>query len=218
MKNFKNATQAFEYYYDKIIYEGEVRCNGTKRLKNVMFNIVNPLDSYITTPFRGWDSTYADAEWRWYMSQNRSVEELKKIAPIWDKMHNGDNIVNSNYGYQWNRNRQLDFVIEELLNNPTTRRATLTINDTKDWQLHEFDTPCTQTIMFEIGNDGLLHMTVVMRSNDLWYGFCNDQYTFTELFKLVAANVGLLVGTYTHMAHDLHLYDNKLNKKNDYGK
>jgi len=55
-------------------------------------------------------------------------------------------------------------------------------------------------------------MCVVMRSNDLWYGFCNDQYQFSNLQMLVAQRAGYEVGTYYHYAHNMHLYKNKLLK------
>ena len=34
-------------------------------------------------------------------------------------------------------------------------------------------------------------MCVVMRSNDLWFGFCNDQYCFSKLQELVADTTGI---------------------------
>ena len=55
-------------------------------------------------------------------------------------------------------------------------------------------------------------MCVTMRSNDLWFGFCNDQYCFSELQKLVAEKTGYEVGSYYHFAHNLHLYERDLNK------
>ena len=56
-------------------------------------------------------------------------------------------------------------------------------------------------------------MAVLMRSNDLWYGFCNDQYCFSKLQELVALRLGIDVGEYYHFAHNLHIYNNFLNKK-----
>ena len=71
------------------------------------------------------------------------------------------------------------------------------------------DTPCTYAVQFTVLN-GKLNMSVVMRSNDLWYGFCNDQYQFSNLQMYVAYELNLPVGTYYHFAHNLHLYNDKL--------
>jgi thymidylate synthase len=53
-------------------------------------------------------------------------------------------------------------------------------------------------------------MTVLMRSNDLWFGFCNDQYCFSKLQELIANKLNINVGWYYHFANNLHLYENQL--------
>ena len=53
-------------------------------------------------------------------------------------------------------------------------------------------------------------MSVYMRSNDIWYGFCNDQYQFSSLQKMIAERLSIDVGWYYHHAHNMHLYNNKL--------
>jgi thymidylate synthase len=58
--------------------------------------------------------------------------------------------------------------------------------------------------------DEKLNMSVMMRSNDLWYGFCNDQYCFSMLQQMVADRLSIGIGTYYHFANNLHLYNNKL--------
>ncbi len=207
---FNKAQDAFEYYYKEITDNGNILEN-TLFLNNVGFYIKNPLDNLINTEWRKWKNSYANIEWNWYLSENRSVSEIKKHAKIWDKMHNGDNLVNSNYGYQWNRNNQLQFIIDELIKNSNSRRAVLTIYDGKEHEKHSFDTPCTLNIVFNI-SDNKLNMSVIMRSNDLFYGFCNDQYCFSKLQELVSLKLNLEIGWYFHFANNLHLYNNKLNK------
>ena len=122
--------------------------------------------------------------------------------------------VNSNYGWQWERNGQLDKVIKLLNDNPKTRQAAISIYDAKEIKSYKYDTPCTYAVQFTI-LDNKLNMCVTMRSNDLWYGFCNDQYCFSKLQKLVADEVGWPVGTYFHFAHNLHLYNNIIEKINE---
>jgi thymidylate synthase len=102
-------------------------------------------------------------------------------------------------------------VIRLLEDNPKTRQAAISIYDAKEWKDYEHDTPCTYAVQFTIIGQKL-NMCVTMRSNDLWYGFCNDQYCFSKLQELVAAETGLLIGSYYHFAHNLHLYDNIIEK------
>ena len=204
---FLNAQEAFEYFFDEINSKGVNTNIGTRALYNVNICILRPKDRLIKTEWRKWSEKYAEREWQWYLSQSRSVEEIKKYAPTWDKMHGGDNIVNSNYGYQWMRNGQLEKCIKQLKENKNTRQAWLTIFDGKEKDDYMYDTPCTLSIGFDIKPQiGTLDMCVTMRSNDLVYGFCNDQYCFTKLQKMVADELGVPTGTYYHFAHDLHIY------------
>jgi thymidylate synthase len=212
---FLNAQEAFEYIYSQIIRYGYNTQVGTRALYDVGFYIEHPSDNNIKTRWRKWNPRYAEREWQWYLSQNRSVEELKKHAPIWDKMHGGDNIVNSNYGWQWGRNNQLDKTIEQLKKDKNTRQAWISIFDGKEKDQYQYDTPCTLAVGFNVHPcaDNELNMTVLMRSNDLVYGFCNEQYCFSKLQELVAAELGLKVGTYYHFAHDMHIYEKHFNLK-----
>ena len=140
-----------------------------------------------------------------------------KIPEIWKRMANEEGYVNSNYGYQWQRGgnhvSQLDYVVGLLRDNPRTRQACISIYDGKEHRDYKHDTPCTYAIQFTIQAQHL-NMCVTMRSNDLWYGFCNDQYCFSKLQLLVADKLELLVGDYYHFAHNLHLYDNIIEKIN----
>ena len=129
-------------------------------------------------------------------------------------MSDEDGNVNSNYGWQWQRNKQLAKVIDMLRINPNTRQATVSIYDAKEISAYKYDTPCTYAIQFTIIDDKL-NMCVTMRSNDLWYGFCNDQYCFSRLQLMVADELRLRLGEYYHFAHNLHLYNNIIEKINE---
>jgi len=210
---FKNAQEAFEFYYNEISNNG-INFSNTKTLFDQGFKIINPLDNTINTLFRKWNHQYAEAEWQWYLSGDRNLKGLEKtygkVPEIWKRMafDNGD--VNSNYGWQWNRNNQLSRVIKLLKANKSTRQATISIYDGKEISEYIYDTPCTYSVQFTIVNDRL-NMSVLMRSNDLWFGFCNDQYCFSRLQEMVSNELNIEIGTYYHYAHNLHVYENFLN-------
>ena len=214
-KTFKRANDAYEYYHDKIIREG-VNFGDTKALFNVGFYIENPLDHEIENKERKWNPVYAEAEWQWYLSGDRNTAKLGelygKVPEIWKRMADGEGDVNSNYGWQWKRNDQIGYVIDLLRHSPDTRQAAISIYDCKEHDTFTFDTPCTYAVQFTI-LDNKLNMSVVMRSNDLWYGFCNDQYQFSKLQHYVWNRLGnkdIEIGTYFHYAHNLHLYNDKI--------
>lgn len=206
---YENANQAFNILAQRIAGCGEMSGNNTIRLENVGFYIAHPEHNIITEEWRKWNSKYAEREWNWYLSHSRDVSELQKHAPAWKHMHGGDCQVNSNYGWLWNRNKQLQKVIEKLQFNPDTRQAWLTLYDGKEMDDYEYDTPCTLNIGFKVhryADENVLSMTVMMRSNDLIFGFCNDQYCFSQLQKYIASRIGATVGDYYHFAQDLHIY------------
>ena len=224
--NFKNADKAFRHYKNYIKDYG-VQFDDTQALFNVGFYIENPMDNLISCADRNWKWDYAEAEWQWYLSGDNNIKKLGelygKVPEIWKRMANQWGYVNSNYGWQWQRDagvpfeggtkyiQQLDYVINLLKDNPRTRQAAISIYDAKEHNKYEFDTPCTYAIQFTIQAQHL-NMCVTMRSNDLWYGFCNDQYCFSKLQELVAMKTGLLIGNYYHFAHNLHLYHNTIEK------
>ena len=213
MRNtFETANKAYEYMHNEIITNG-IEFAGTKALFNIGFTIENPTNKVITNKERNWNEEYAAAEWQWYLSGDPKIKKLGelygKIPPIWKRMANEDGEVNSNYGYQWKRHEQFEKVIYMLRSNPETRQAAISIYDGKEIHKYSNDTPCTYAVQFTIVQ-GKLYMSVYMRSNDLWYGFCNDQYQFASLQELVAERLNLPVGTYYHHAHNLHLYNDKI--------
>ena len=209
---FDNANEAYEFLLNQTIEHGE-DFDDTKAIFNCGFYIMNPQKNHITNKERKWSLKYAEAEWQWYLSGDPSISKLGelygKIPPIWEKMADSLGNVRSNYGWQWKRNAQIDYVTAKLKTNPKTRHAAISIFDGKEFDTYRNDTPCTYAVQFTIINDKLC-MSVYMRSNDIWYGFCNDQYQFSSLQKLVAERVKINVGWYYHHAHNLHLYNNKL--------
>ena len=219
MRNkFLNANEAFHYYYHKLESYGE-DFDNTKAFFNIGFTLERPWLNMITDTedlIRNWKENYADAEWQWYMSGDRNTSKLGelygKIPEIWHRMSDDKGNVNSNYGWQWIRGRQLDRIITMLKTNPNTRQAAISIYDGKEINDYENDTPCTYAVQFTIRNNKL-DMCVVMRSNDIWYGFCNDQYCFSNLQSLVAYETGYEIGEYYHFAHNLHLYKDKINDR-----
>ena len=212
LNSYKNANAAFEDLLDYAIQDG-IDFDNTKALFNCGFYIQNPLDNHITHKQRDWKLEYAEAEWQWYLSGDRNIKKLGnlygKIPTIWQRMADSFGNVMSNYGWQWQRNHQIDYVVGKLREQPNTRQAAISIYDCKEFERYRKDTPCTYAIQFTRFEDKL-NMSVYMRSNDIWYGFCNDQYQFSSLQKMIAERLSIDVGWYYHHAHNMHLYNDKL--------
>ena len=212
IESFETASDAYDCYLHVIQNYG-VDFGDTKALFNVGFIIKNPSLKMIHNEDRNWNLKYAEAEWQWYLSGDPNISKLGAIfglvPKIWQQMADSLGLVRSNYGWQWQRENQIDKVVAMLKDNPETRQAAISIYDGKEIDTYRKDTPCTYAIQFTVLNNKL-NMSVYMRSNDLWYGFCNDQYQFASLQELIAERTGYEMGTYYHHAHNLHLYNNKI--------
>ena len=211
-KVFRNANEAYEYLHDRIIQDG-IEFGNTKALFNVGFYITDSQDNKIINKERNWKQDYAEAEWQWYLSGDPCIDALGeiygKVPEIWKRMANSKGMVNSNYGWQWKRQNQIDYVVNKLRTEKNTRQACISIYDCKEHDDYKYDTPCTYAIQFTMVH-GRLDMCVTMRSNDLWYGFCNDQYCFSRLQAMVAHKLNVEPGVYYHFAHNMHLYNDKI--------
>jgi len=209
--SFENATHAFEYWLEILRNSGQ-NFQNTKALFNIGFWLENPMDNIVYHRERTWNQEYADAEWKWYLSGDNRLSTLGeiygKVPKIWQRMADQDGRVNSNYGWQWQRSRQLDYVVNLLERDPQTRQAAISIYDGKENANYAFDTPCTYAVQFYITDDKL-NMSVMMRSNDLWFGFAIDQYCFSKLQQTVAQRLSIDVGQYFHFANNLHIYEDR---------
>ena len=143
-KVFRNANEAYEYVHDQILQNG-VTFGDTKALFNVGFYMTDPNERKIINRERKWNEEYAEAEWQWYKSGDPHISTLGdiygKVPEIWKRMADPKGYVNSNYGYQWERNRQLSKVMRMLKDNPDTRQACISIYDGKEIGDYANDTP-----------------------------------------------------------------------------
>lgn len=207
---FRTANEAFKYYLTEIKISSQAfDYANTKAIFNQGFTITSPKEFIISIEERNWSLAYARREWEWYKTGNRSVEEMQKHAPIWRRMHGGDNLVWSNYGWWWKLGHQLEEVTNMLKKDIHTRRAVVVHYDPTLVGNFEYDTPCNLVLNFYI-LEGFLHLTIFARSIDLWYGFCNDQYCFSRLMIEMAEKLNRPIGQMHWFITNLHLYNDKL--------
>jgi thymidylate synthase len=103
-------------------------------------------------------------------------------------------------------------VVDKLRSDKDSRQGVITLwNPLLDSETGRKDYPCTITLGFRLRGDRL-NASVVMRSNDVWLGTCYDIFQFTQLQYTIANMLGVDVGTYTHVAWSLHLYERDIDK------
>jgi thymidylate synthase len=101
---------------------------------------------------------------------------------------------------------QIVAMLKEKLGKSDTRQALAQVFRQSDLKDSSGDVPCTTTLQF-LPRRGRLHMIVTMRSNDVYLGFPHDVFAFTFIQELVARQLNVEMGTYSHFVGSLHLYD-----------
>ncbi|MFG0245710.1 MAG: thymidylate synthase [Phycisphaerales bacterium JB052] len=105
---------------------------------------------------------------------------------------------------------QLNQAYHLLRKDPDTRQAVVNVyNYMQDGHGDKRNEPCTLALHFLL-RDGALNMTAYMRSNDIWWGFPYDMAAFAFLQQVMAHWLGVELGTYTHVATSLHMYESMI--------
>lgn len=203
--------EAFEHWYDELTNMNDEKESRDGAVCGEIINAItvlkNPTNNVMKSEIRNLSMKYAVGELLWYMSGNNELTAIQLYTHNWDRMSDDGKTVNSNYGYcikskygfdQWRK------VKSELLQDPNSRRAVIHIKSPND-DMNSKDVNCTICLQFFI-RDGKLYMTTYMRSNDIWLGFPYDVFQFTCMQILMAMELGLKLGTYTHVVGSLHLY------------
>ena len=124
---------------------------------------------------------YIKKELRWYKSQITNVNAIgDKVPEAWKYAANDYGEINSNYGqiiFSDKYYHQYGRVLDELLENPDGRRASMIYNRPSIWEEYnengKNDFICTNSVTYYIRNDKL-YCVVQMRSNDVVFGYKND--------------------------------------------
>tara|TARA_B100001113_G_C21079620_1_gene609300 strand:- start:401 stop:1063 length:663 start_codon:yes stop_codon:yes gene_type:complete len=160
---------------------------------------------------------YVDAELRWYESESTNIydiyEDEKDPPQAWQYSANRHGEINSNYGYLiWN-NRfhcQYERALEELEENPDSRRAIMIYNRPDIWMEYnnngKNDFICTNAVCYYIRNEEL-QAVVQMRSNDVVFGYKNDYAWQQYVLESLANDLGIQPGFITWQVQNLHVYE-----------
>lgn len=183
---------------------------------NAVTSIMDPTRCILKTDIRRLPMRYMVGEMLWYLSGVPTLDAIRLYTKAWDRMSDDGKYVNSNYGYRIKYGHceysnevfnQLEMVEEMLRKDPSSRQAVIHIKQARDLVKYPTkDVNCTVCLQFFI-RDKKIYMTTYMRSNDLWMGFPNDVFQFTAIQTYLAMRLGVGLGSYTHIAGSLHLYE-----------
>ena len=144
------------------------------------------------------NASYIEIEKAWYESQSTNVNWItntynRNVPEAWKLAANDFGQINSNYGhliYSDKYHNQYGRVLDELLENPDGRRASMIYTRPSIWMEYNEDGKndfiCTNAVTYYI-RDNWLQSVVQMRSNDVVFGYKNDYawqlYVLEQLVK-----------------------------------
>ncbi len=148
--------------------------------------------------------------WIWQKKSN-NIHDLH--SHIWDSWADENGSIGKAYGYQLGKKAiykegefdQVDRVLFDLKNNPTSRRIMTNIYNFED--LHEMNLyPCAYSMTFNVTGD-VLNGILNQRSNDMLTANNWNVAQYALLLHMFAQASGLKAGTLIHVIADAHIYD-----------
>ena len=217
--NFENFTECYigliKEVYNNPTYMSAPRGQKIKEKLGVSFTIRNPRDRIPYVAGRKFSVSYMVAELLWYLSANNKTEWISKYSAFWKDISDDGVTANSAYGARLfekhpkiadGRYCQWQYILSELNRDSDSRRAVMHLRVPSDSIDATLDVPCTLSLQFFIRSEEL-HMIVNMRSSDLVFGIAYDIPAFTLFQEILAGQLGVGLGTYTHMSNSLHIYE-----------
>lgn len=221
--NAKTVNEAWLAAFNALQEQAEKGYNAGSRdgavvgeICDAVFCVEDPTRNIVSNQIRKMPMRYAVGELAWYLSGSNKVKGISRFAKKWAEISDDGETNNSAYGWrifdkfgfnQWEHIKDL------LRKDPASRQAVIHIKDADNHPTK--DVPCTVYLQFFI-RDGKLNMSTHMRSNDIWMGVPYDMFSFCFLQILLAMELGVEIGQYTHYAGSLHIYarDYEAAKKN----
>ena len=161
------------------------------------------------------------AEQAWFILGSRKPEDfLRNYTKIWDAFTNPGDVVTVAYGYRWRKHfgrDQLQLLIDLLKNEPGSRHGVIVTWDPSQDGLSlqkKKNVPCPYTFTVNIIG-GRLHLHNIVRSNDVILGVPFDVFGFALLQCLLAQELGVKPGIYSHSISNAHIYDSHFEAANE---
>ena len=159
---------------------------------------------------------YIDAEIEWYDSQSTNINDIPygdEPPKAWQYSANEHGEINSNYGHLiWSEKyyNQFEQVINELEENPDSRRASMIYTRPSIWKEYnengKNDFICTNSVTY-YDRDSKLHAVVQMRSNDVIFGYRNDYAWQSYVLHQLAWELHMDAGDIHWQVQNLHVYE-----------
>jgi thymidylate synthase len=213
---FSSLDEVQHWVLATILDQGEAsspRGMLTLELFPLSFTLLDSRRRRVLNPMRKWSFPLALGEFCWHVSGSNELQFIEYYASHWREFtEDGATIRGSCYGHRvFNKTQagtsQWERLVQTLKADPDSRRAVLYFSDSADYfDSNSKDVPCATSLQFVV-RLGCLHAITHMRSNDAIWGLPYDVFLFTMLQELLACELGIELGSYSHSVTSIHLYE-----------
>jgi thymidylate synthase len=200
-----NASEAFKGTLQQVLESGsmlkaaESKSTGSNKIFQEILNyhliIEDPRQRLFRNTKRTFNLPGAIARFIWMMAGNNRLADIefywgRAVTPFSD---DAITVPGSSYGARMFSSspglNQIDAIIHRLQDDPSTRRAAVSIYQPIDAVRESRDIPCTFGLFFHVREEHLIS-TVIMRSNNALILLPYNIFEFSLLAEVIAQEVG----------------------------
>ena len=218
MKSYRNISVATVEIVEELLDAGStimVRGSTTREIIARHTRLERPQERHLFVPERNDDVFAQVAETIWVLAGRDDVAWLERYLPRAREFSDDGETWRAAYGPRlrnWNGRDQIAETLWLLTDDPSSRRAVMSLFDPDRDFVQSKDVPCTNWLGWII-RDGSLEMNVVLRSNDVIWGFSGvNSFEWSVLQEMLAFWLDAGIGSANYFAMSLHLYDRHLDR------
>jgi thymidylate synthase len=146
-----------------------------------------------------------------YQKQTSSLSVAREMGiNWWEEWNVGDDTIGQRYGETIYKYDLMNQLLEALIIDPFGRRHIINMFQYEDLRSTKGLFPCAYETLWsvrKVGEDKVLDMTLIQRSNDYLVAGYINKIQYVALQMMVAGHCGYKVGKFCHLVQNLHIYD-----------
>lgn len=213
MATYHNLQEALPAELRKLLQAEVVasRNGATRERRAHRITLRRPLDRYLLGSARDANPFAQVAETLWVLGGRNDIVFLEPYLSHAPEFSDDGTTWRAGYGPRLRAYGgtvdQIEEVLRILRADPQSRRAVIGLWDPIADYVDSRDIPCSNWLQF-LARDGILDAHVVMRSNDVMWGWSGiNVFEWSVLQEVLAADLGMRVGKLTFFAGSFHLYE-----------
>lgn len=169
----------------------------------------NPRERVLFSEQRDANPFFHFFEAMWMLAGRKDLEYVEYLLPRMREFSDDGETLQGAYGHRWRHQfyiDQIELVIQELEQDPNSRRAVIQMWSADDLGRVSKDLPCNTQLYVNVRQD-YVDMTITCRSNDaIWGAYGANVVHFSFLQEYIACSLRKLVGKLYQFSNNFHVY------------